>query len=309
MPTESLTGVISLTWTRILCPEKSSPDRRNPTRRTCNTANTQYPNASKTSCRHPENCIEACTGSRSCTHASLPRSSDSCAPLSRDPTLKSGGRPSAMPQVAARGAGIVRFLSAELQQPHVTLPAAVCEVILSLQALCDLLARLVATCAGQVAPRERSKIQRLGSATNLPSSLYPPCQNEWRGPGNGAIQPRLADPRGGCGWCGSSEYGVGVREPWCATAYGDRRKQTPSFRTRSDIYCIRHARSRKGYWHMAKTIASGVGLTNAWLARTRTVKHEDFLGRACSTSFNRRDAEPHVRWCGGRGGKPPRLPH
>ncbi len=28
---------------------------------------------------------------------------------------------------------------------------------------------------------------------------------------------------------------------------------------------IRHARSRKSYWHMAKTIASGVGLTNAWL--------------------------------------------
>jgi RNA-directed DNA polymerase len=28
---------------------------------------------------------------------------------------------------------------------------------------------------------------------------------------------------------------------------------------------IRHARSRKGYWHMSKTIASGVGLTNAWL--------------------------------------------
>jgi len=28
---------------------------------------------------------------------------------------------------------------------------------------------------------------------------------------------------------------------------------------------IRHARSRKGYWHMAKTTASGVGLNNAWL--------------------------------------------
>jgi RNA-directed DNA polymerase len=28
---------------------------------------------------------------------------------------------------------------------------------------------------------------------------------------------------------------------------------------------IRHARSRKGYWHMAKSIATGVGLTNAWL--------------------------------------------
>jgi RNA-directed DNA polymerase len=26
---------------------------------------------------------------------------------------------------------------------------------------------------------------------------------------------------------------------------------------------IRHAKSRKGYWHMAKTIASGVGMTNA----------------------------------------------
>ncbi|MBX3421617.1 MAG: group II intron reverse transcriptase/maturase [Pirellulaceae bacterium] len=28
---------------------------------------------------------------------------------------------------------------------------------------------------------------------------------------------------------------------------------------------IRHARSRKGPWHMAKTIASGVGMTGAWL--------------------------------------------
>ena len=28
---------------------------------------------------------------------------------------------------------------------------------------------------------------------------------------------------------------------------------------------IRHARSRKGPWHMAKSIATGVGLTNAWL--------------------------------------------
>ena len=29
---------------------------------------------------------------------------------------------------------------------------------------------------------------------------------------------------------------------------------------------IRHARSRQSYWHMSKTIAGGVGLTNAWLA-------------------------------------------
>lgn len=29
---------------------------------------------------------------------------------------------------------------------------------------------------------------------------------------------------------------------------------------------IRHGKSRKGYWRMAKTIASGVGFTNAMLA-------------------------------------------
>jgi hypothetical protein len=27
---------------------------------------------------------------------------------------------------------------------------------------------------------------------------------------------------------------------------------------------IRHGKSRKGYWRMAKTIASGVGMTNKW---------------------------------------------
>ena len=29
---------------------------------------------------------------------------------------------------------------------------------------------------------------------------------------------------------------------------------------------IRHARSRQSYWHMSGTLASGVGMTNAWLA-------------------------------------------
>jgi hypothetical protein len=28
---------------------------------------------------------------------------------------------------------------------------------------------------------------------------------------------------------------------------------------------VNQEKSRKGYWHMAKTIASGVGMTNAWL--------------------------------------------
>ena len=39
---------------------------------------------------------------------------------------------------------------------------------------------------------------------------------------------------------------------------------------------IRHGRSRKGPWHMAKTIASGVGMTNAWLAKQRVLRHKSF---------------------------------
>lgn len=55
---------------------------------------------------------------------------------------------------------------------------------------------------------------------------------------------------------------------------------------------IRHARSRKSYWHMSKTIASGVGLTNAWLqdfktSRPRLAEPQDALVRACSASSNR----------------------
>ena len=50
---------------------------------------------------------------------------------------------------------------------------------------------------------------------------------------------------------------------------------------------IRHARNRQGYWHMSKTIASGVGTDQRMACRTRTLKHKDSLGRACSTSSNR----------------------
>ena len=34
---------------------------------------------------------------------------------------------------------------------------------------------------------------------------------------------------------------------------------------------IRYGKSRKGLWHMAMTIASGVGMTNAWLAEQRVL--------------------------------------
>jgi hypothetical protein len=37
---------------------------------------------------------------------------------------------------------------------------------------------------------------------------------------------------------------------------------------------IRHGKSRKGPWHMAKTIASGVGMTHAWLAEQGVLRHE-----------------------------------
>jgi len=38
---------------------------------------------------------------------------------------------------------------------------------------------------------------------------------------------------------------------------------------------------------MAKTIASGVGMTNAWLAGQGLIGLKDFVGRACSASSNR----------------------
>jgi len=51
-----------------------------------------------------------------------------------------------------------------------------------------------------------------------------------------------------------------------------KRSRYPRTRTRelmrlgvSRRQAIRHGKSRKRYWHMAKTIARGVGLANAWL--------------------------------------------
>ncbi len=60
---------------------------------------------------------------------------------------------------------------------------------------------------------------------------------------------------------------------------------------------IRHARSRKGAWHMAKTIASGVGMTNAWLAEQGLLSLT-LSGRHWPTFVEPPDADPHVRWCG-----------
>ncbi len=60
---------------------------------------------------------------------------------------------------------------------------------------------------------------------------------------------------------------------------------------------IRHARSRKGPWHMAKTIASGVGMTNAWLYQQGLLSLKT-LWASLPEFVEPPDADPHVRWCG-----------
>jgi hypothetical protein len=47
-------------------------------------------------------------------------------------------------------------------------------------------------------------------------------------------------------------------------------------------------KSRQGRWHIAKTIASGVGMTNEGISYSRCHELEDSMGRACSSAWNRR---------------------
>jgi RNA-directed DNA polymerase len=61
---------------------------------------------------------------------------------------------------------------------------------------------------------------------------------------------------------------------------------------------IRHGKSRKGPWHMAKTIASGVGMTNAWLAEQGVLSLKTRMGQSLLIYVEPPYADPHVRWCG-----------
>ena len=63
---------------------------------------------------------------------------------------------------------------------------------------------------------------------------------------------------------------------------------------------IRHARSRKSYWHMAKTIATGVGLTNAWLHEQGLLSLKTLWSDLAPQRFRVEppSADPHARWCG-----------
>ena len=68
---------------------------------------------------------------------------------------------------------------------------------------------------------------------------------------------------------------------------------------------IRHGRSRKGPWHMAKTIASGLGMTNAWLAEQGVLNLKNL--RAKLAHF--RETARYGPACRGGVGRVPRDGH
>ncbi len=79
---------------------------------------------------------------------------------------------------------------------------------------------------------------------------------------------------------------------------------------------IRHGKSRKGLWNMAETIASGVGMTNDWLASQGVLSLKTLWAEL---AYLRRTAaallcveptrpDPHARWCGKGARKRASLP-
>jgi len=62
---------------------------------------------------------------------------------------------------------------------------------------------------------------------------------------------------------------------------------------------IRHWKSRKGYWQMAKTIASGVGMPNPWLQEQALVSLKSLWASLAprllsTTSVEPPGADPHA---------------
>ena len=71
--------------------------------------------------------------------------------------------------------------------------------------------------------------------------------------------------------------------------------------------------SRKGPWHLSKTMAAQTGMTNKWLAEQGliSVKEQWVKIHYPATARNLREppgADPHAGWCGGWGDKTLRLP-
>ena len=72
---------------------------------------------------------------------------------------------------------------------------------------------------------------------------------------NAAVHYRTIEFRTGVAACATGIAGaIRARGAVNSCVHGVSRRQA-----------IRHGKSRKGYWHMAKTIASGVGMMNKWL--------------------------------------------
>lgn len=76
---------------------------------------------------------------------------------------------------------------------------------------------------------------------------------------------------------------------------------------------IRHGKSRKGDWHMAKTIASGVGMTNRWLQEQGLISLKSLWAQLAphwllTTRVEPPGADPLAWWCGEGGQRWPPLP-
>ena len=73
------------------------------------------------------------------------------------------------------------------------------------------------------------------------------------------------------------------------------------------------ALSRKGPWHLSRTLATQTGMTNQWLSETLSLVLDSrpvdaFTFHYLPTFVEPPSADPHARWCGGWGGRPPWLP-
>jgi RNA-directed DNA polymerase len=67
--------------------------------------------------------------------------------------------------------------------------------------------------------------------------------------------------------------------------------------------------SRKGPWHLARTLATQTGMTNQWLAEQGLVSVKElWVNIHYPATAEPPGADPHARWCGGWGLKTPRLP-
>jgi hypothetical protein len=62
--------------------------------------------------------------------------------------------------------------------------------------------------------------------------------------------------------------------------------------------------SRKGYWHLAKTLSMNVGLSNAHISRSKGLRRPENCGSRFTIRPRPDDfreppgADPHARWCG-----------